>query len=57
MLDEEWEGSLEEIIRSLLERNTLESIKPALVPLLKLLGEGLISVVGSACHIKKNSGG
>ena len=55
MLHVEWEGALEEIVGSLFEGNSLKGVKPALVSLLQLLREGLVSVVSPGGHIQKNS--
>ena len=57
MLHVKRESALEEIVRSLFEGNSFKGVKPALVSLLQLLREGLISIVGSGSHIQKNSSG
>lgn len=55
MFDEEWESVFEKIIRSLLKRNSFEGIPEALVSLLELFRESLVSIVGSRSHIDSNT--
>lgn len=52
MLDKEWESVFEEIVGTLLKRNSSKAVEETLVSFLQFLGEGLVGVVGSGGHIE-----
>lgn len=51
VLYEEWQGVAEQVVGSLLEGDSAERVEVAGVPLLQVLGEGAVSVVGSEGHV------
>ena len=52
MLDEEWEGVLEEVVGSLFKWDSSGGVQEGFIPFLQLLGEGLVRVVCSRGHIQ-----